>query len=455
MAVSYEIGPSAKDYGQWRMTIAWADLLSIGEHVDRFVDLANQPQHFQPGVTPIPASGKLLGKREYRNLVTASLEGWLTEGHWVDEFEAAFRKYIGCRTASMVNSGSSANLLALSALTSPELGDARLRPGDEVITTAAGFPTTINPILQLGLVPHFVDVEPGTYVPSVEAIYRAVGPRTKAIMLAHTLGNPWPVDQFERGWRWVIEDNCDALGSTIRGKRTGGFGDLATQSFYPAHHITTGEGGMVLTNNGRLKKIVESFRDWGRDCWCDPGKENTCNQRFDWEWEQLPNGYDHKYVYSHLGYNMKSTDLQGSLGVAQLERMPAFEVLRRENFQYLLDGLMPLVGYFSLPYATENTDPCWFGFPLTLRLGTPFELRELEVFLAERKIGTRRLFAGNYLKQPAMLRWLEDGNQAIVGDLTNTNVIAERSFWIGLWPGLTKPMLDYIIESVHDFIDRH
>lgn len=212
---------------------------------------------------------------------------------------------------------------------------------------------------------------------------------------------------------------------------------------------------MVLTNNGRLKKIVESFRDWGRDCWCDPGKEDTCNQRFDWEWEQLPDGYDHKYVYSHLGYNMKSTDLQGSLGVAQLERMPAFEIRRRENFQYLHDGLMPLVGHFSIPYATENTDPCWFGFPLTLRLGAPFELRVLELFLASRKIGTRRLFAGNYLKQPAMLRWLEDGNQAIVGDLTNTNVIAERSFWIGLWPGLTKPMLDYVIESVHDFVEAY
>ena len=438
--------------------IGWYDLAQIQDHVNRFVNLGSQREDFHPGVTPIPASGKVLGKREYQNMVAAVLEGWLTEGHWVDEFEAAFRKYIGCRTASMVNSGSSANLLVLSALTSHELGELRLKPGDEIITAAAGFPTTINPILQLGLVPHFVDVESGTYVPSADTISKAIGPKTGAVMLAHTLGNPWRVDEIREsvGQKlWIIEDNCDALGSRIGDKRTGSFGDLATQSFYPAHHITTGEGGMVLTNNGRLKKIVESFRDWGRDCWCDPGKEDTCNQRFDWEWEQLPDGYDHKYVYSHLGYNMKSTDLQGSLGVAQLERMPAFESRRRENFQYLHDGLMPMVDSFSIPFPTENTDPCWFGFPLTLRLGTPFELRDLEVFLSNRKIGTRRLFAGNYLKQPAMLRWLEDGNQAIVGDLTNTNLIAERGFWIGLWPGLTKPMLDYVIESIHDFIETY
>ena len=437
--------------------VPWKVLLEIKESVNRFVDLRSQPKDFQPGVTPIPASGKVLGKREYRNLVTAVLEGWLTEGHWVDEFEAAMRSYIGSRTASMVNSGSSANLLALSALTSHELGDRRLRPGDEVITTAAGFPTTINPILQLGLTPLFVDVEPGTYVPSFETIEAAIGPKTKAIMLAHTLGNPWPVDRFKKGpWlKWLIEDNCDALGSRIGGKRTGSFGDLATQSFYPAHHITTGEGGMVLTNNGRLKKIVESFRDWGRDCWCDPGKENTCNQRFDWEWEELPDGYDHKYVYSHLGYNMKSTDLQGALGVTQLERMPAFVSLRGRNFIHLFKGLVSLEHIFIMPQSTAGSEPCWFGFPLTVRPDAHFDLRELEVFLNKRRIGTRRLFAGNYLDQPAMLRWMENGNHVVVGDTTNTDVIAERSFWIGLWPGLTIEMLDYVIESIHEFVEQH
>jgi CDP-6-deoxy-D-xylo-4-hexulose-3-dehydrase len=424
------------------------------DELDYYVENKIIKPPFIPGETSIPASGKILGKREYRNLVSAAMEGWLTEGHWVDEFEAAFRKYIGCRTASMVNSGSSANLLALSALTSHELGERRLKPGDEVITTAAGFPTTINPILQNGLVPVFVDVDLGTYVPNVEQIEHAIGPKTKAIMLAHTLGNTWPVDHFQGKDIWIIEDNCDALGSRIGGKRTGSFGDLATQSFYPAHHITTGEGGMVLTNNGRLKKIVESFRDWGRDCWCDPGKEDTCNKRFDWEWERLPDGYDHKYVYSHIGYNMKSTDLQASVGVAQLERMPAFEIRRKENFQYLLEGLMWLEYIFVMPEpSTMREDICWFGFPLTIRPDAGFELRELEMFLSNRKIGTRRLFAGNYMNQPAMMHWYEDGNHAVSAELTKTNLIAERSFWIGLWPGITKPMLDYVIESIHDFVE--
>lgn len=405
---------------------------------------------FAPGVTPIPASGKMLGRREYVNLVKAALEGWLTEGHWVAEFEGAFRSYIGCRTASMVNSGSSANLLALSALTSPELGELRLQPGDEVITAATGFPTTINPILQNGLTPVFVDVDLGTYVPSLGQIEAAMNDRTRAVMLAHTLGNPWPVDQARRNRVWLIEDNCDALGSRLDGARTGAWGDLATQSFYPAHHITTGEGGMVLTNNGRLKKIVESFRDWGRDCWCDPGKENTCNKRFGWSWDDLPDGYDHKYVYSHIGYNMKSTDLQAAIGLAQLERMPAFEVLRRRNFDRLYDGLMGLEYLFILPRASDNSEPCWFGFPLTIRPDAPFDLRELEVFLAERRIGTRRVFAGNYLRQPAMA-----GRSLAAGDLVNSNLIAERSFWIGLWPGLTTEMLDYVVESFHAFADAH
>jgi CDP-6-deoxy-D-xylo-4-hexulose-3-dehydrase len=408
---------------------------------------------FIPGETPIPASGKVLGPMEYTNLVEAALEGWLTEGHWVAEFEAAFRKYIGCRTASMVNSGSSANLLALSALTSPALGDRRLRPGDEVITTAVGFPTTINAILQNRLTPVFIDVALKTYVPTLGMIEEAIGPRTKAIMLAHTLGNPWPVDQVLRNDIWVIEDNCDALGSEIRGRRTGSFGHLATQSFYPAHHITTGEGGMVLASNGRLKKIVESFRDWGRDCWCDPGKENTCNQRFDWRWETLPDGYDHKYVYSHVGYNMKSTDLQAAVGLAQLARMSAFRFDRLRNYDRLRWGLTDLSDRFVLPKATPGTMPCWFGFPITIREDAGFGLRELERFMAERKIGTRRLFAGNYMRQPAFRDYEGPALRAGQRMLPNANLIAERTFWVGVWPGLTKAMIDYMIESFHDFVD--
>jgi CDP-6-deoxy-D-xylo-4-hexulose-3-dehydrase len=422
------------------------------QEVYRFLDL-REPEEFIAGKTPIPASGKILGKREYRNLVLAALEGWLTEGHWVDEFEAAFRRYIGCRTASMVNSGSSANLLAVSALRSHEIGERRLEPGDQVITAAAGFPTTINPIIQNQLRAVFCDVEIGTYVPSLEQIEACMTSGTKAIVLAHTLGNPWPVHQARRNDVWLIEDNCDALGSRINGVRTGSIGDMATQSFYPAHHITTGEGGMVLTNNGRLRKIVESFRDWGRDCWCDPGKENTCNKRFDWEWERLPDGYDHKYVYSHMGYNLKSTDLQAAIGLAQLERMPAFEELRHRNFTHLLRGLSEMDNLFVMPRASDGSLPCWFGFPLTVRDDAPFELRDLEVFLASRRIGTRRLFAGNYLDQPVFRHAKAEGLIAIRHkDLSNTEAIAERSFWIGLWPGLTEPMLDYVIQSFYDFV---
>lgn len=429
---------------------------SILELVEEYASQreANQPE-FQPGVTSIPASGKVLGPPEYVNLVSAALEGWLTEGHWVSEFEAAFRSYIRCRTASMVNSGSSANLLALSALTGHELPQ-RLQPGDEVITAAAGFPTTINPILQNRLTPIFVDVEVGTYVPRLAVIEEAMGDRTKAVMLAHTLGNPWPVEHMTQDDLWVIEDNCDALGSEIGGRRTGSFGDLATQSFYPAHHITTGEGGMVLTNNGRLKKIVESFRDWGRDCWCDPGKENTCNKRFEWEWEDLPDGYDHKYVYSHIGYNMKSTDLQAAIGLAQLERMGDFRWARLQNFTHLWSGLEDLSEFLILPRARPGSDPCWFGFPITIRKDAGFDLPELERFMASRKIGTRRIFAGNYLRQPAMreqamsLRGIE-----LSRDLPVSDLIAERGFWIGLWPGLRVPMLDYMIESLHEFVQAY
>jgi CDP-6-deoxy-D-xylo-4-hexulose-3-dehydrase len=352
----------------------------------------------------------------------------------------------------MVNSGSSANLLALSALTSPELGERQLKPGDEVITAAAGFPTTINPIFQNGLKPVFVDIELGTYVPSIAQIVRAVTDKTRAVMLAHTLGNPWRVDLMKISKDiWIIEDNCDALGSLVHGRRTGSWGDMATQSFYPAHHITTGEGGMVLTNNGRLKKIVESFRDWGRDCWCDPGAENTCNKRFEWEWEALPEGYDHKYVYSHFGYNLKSTDLQAAVGIAQLERMAAFQSLRKRNFNHLMDGLRDLEEVFLLPMASANSEPCWFGFPLTLKFGMGFSLRDLEVFLASRRIGTRRMFAGNYLNQPAMRT---SGIDAQMHDLSRTAIVEDRAFWIGLWPGLSLEMLDYVIENIHEFVGR-
>jgi CDP-6-deoxy-D-xylo-4-hexulose-3-dehydrase len=408
---------------------------------------------FVPGETPVPVSGKVLDSGDLRHLLDASLDMWLTTGRYGERFERDLAKTVGVRHSLFVNSGSSANLLAISALTSPSLGDRRLRRGDEVLTVAAGFPTTVNPIVQNGLVPVFVDVELGTYDPDPELLLRAIGPRTKAIALAHTLGNPFDLDAVtaiarEHGL-WLVEDNCDALGSTYRGQMTGSFGDIATCSFYPAHHITTGEGGAVLTNRPRLKKLLESFRDWGRDCWCAPGCEDTCGVRFDRQYGDLPAGYDHKYVYSHVGYNLKGTDMQAAVGVSQLPKLPAFVEARKENWRRLRDGLAALEDVLVLPRATEDSDPAWFGFALTVRPDAPFTRSQLVDYLEGRKIATRLLFAGNLVRQPAY----RDVNYRVVGDLTNTDLVVERTFWVGVYPGLSAEMIDYVVATIHEFVE--
>ena len=424
---------------------------AIRELVAEYHHAAHPPAGFVPGVSPVPVAGKVLDHTELQHLVDASLDGWLTSGGFAAQFEEGLAAYAGVRHAMLCNSGSSANLLAVTALTSERLGDRRLRPGDEVVTAAAGFPTTVNPIVQNGLVPVFVDVKLGTYDVDVDALAAAVGPRTRAIVMAHTLGNPFDLDAAqalaaEHGL-WLIEDNCDALGSRFRGRLTGTFGDLATMSFYPAHHITTGEGGCVLTDRGTLAKIVESFRDWGRDCWCEPGCDNTCGRRFDWQLGDLPYGYDHKYIYSHVGYNLKLTDMQAAAGVAQLPKLHGFIEARRRNWRQLYEGLSDLDS-FVLPEATHDSDPSWFGFALTIRPDAPFTRHQLVGHLESRRIGTRQLFAGNLARQPA---YLEVGHR-VIGDLTNADIVTAQTFWLGVYPGLTQEMLDYVIESVRDFV---
>jgi len=386
---------------------------------------------------------------EIEFLVNAALDFWLTTGRYADQFEKEFARFIGVRSAILVNSGSSANLVALSTLTSPKLADERLRPGDEVITVAAGFPTTVNPIFQNGLVPVFVDVSLPTFNVNVGQLEVALSDRTGAIVLAHTLGNPFDVDavvDFARQHDlWLIEDCCDAVGSTYKGQKAGTFGDLATTSFYPAHHITMGEGGCVLSDKPLLKTLAESFRDWGRDCWCAPGKENTCGKRFDWQLGDLPHGYDHKYVYSHVGYNLKATDMQAAVGVAQLKKLPSFINTRKSNFLYLKAGLQDLEEFFVLPEATPHSDPSWFGFPMLVRESAPFSRNSLIDFLTSRKIATRQLFGGNLVRQPAYAGL----NYRVVGDLPNSDRIMNQAFWIGVYPGLTRAMLDYVLESFH------
>jgi CDP-6-deoxy-D-xylo-4-hexulose-3-dehydrase len=403
---------------------------------------------FVPGESPVPVSGRVFDADELRTLVEASLDFWLTTGRFARRFEREFAAFLGVRDAMLVNSGSSANLLAVSALTSPKLGERRLRNGDEVITCAAGFPTTVNPIVQNGLVPVFVDIELATYNVDVSALEAALSPRTRAIILAHTLGNPFNLDavtDFARRHNlWLIEDCCDAVGSVYRGRRVGTFGDLSTVSFYPAHHITMGEGGCVLTDRPLLKTLVESFRDWGRDCWCEPGKQNTCGKRFDWQLGGLPHGYDHKYIYSHIGYNLKATDLQAAVGVAQLAKLPAFIETRRRNFQTLHDGLMPLEEYFILPKATPGSEPSWFGFLIGVRPGAPFTRAEVVRLLEGKKIATRTLFGGNLVRQPAYT----EVPHRVIGDLANTDFTMEHVFWIGVYPGLTTPMLDYVVDTL-------
>jgi CDP-6-deoxy-D-xylo-4-hexulose-3-dehydrase len=414
---------------------------------------ANWPHHpFIPGETPIPVSGKVFDADDLVHLVDASLDFWLTAGRYAKKFEHEFARFFGVEYCLLTNSGSSANLLAVSALTSQKLGERRLNEGDEVLTVATGFPTTVNAIIQNNLVPVFLDVDIPTYNIDVTHLEEAVTDRTRAIVLAHMLGNPFNLDAVMKVARkhhlWVIEDVCDAVGAEYRGQKVGTFGDLATVSFYPAHHITMGEGGVVLTNSPLLKKIVASFRDWGRDCWCDPGKDNTCGKRFGWQLGDLPHGYDHKYIYSHIGYNLKLTDMQAAVGVAQLKKLPAFIKKRQENFQYLYDGLKDLEEYLILPEATPNSSPSWFGFPITIREDAPFTRNELVRYLEERKIATRLLFGGNLTRQPAY----EEIKCRIVGGLKNSDRVMNQTFWVGVYPGLDQNRLGYIIEVINRFL---
>jgi len=406
---------------------------------------------FHPGDSPVPVSGKVLDSADFVSLVDASLDGWLTSGRFHKTFEQELAKFVGVRNSAFVNSGSSANLVALSALTSPKLGKRALQPGDEILTVAAGFPTTVNPIIQNGLRPVVVDIELGTYDAIAERLREAVSPKTRGIMMAHTLGNPFDLDTVmelkEKHGLWLVEDSCDALGATYRGKKTGSFGDTATVSFYPAHHITTGEGGAVFVNSPLVRKQVESFRDWGRDCYCETGKDNTCKKRFEWQLGDLPKGYDHKYIYSHIGYNLKATDIQAALGVSQLQKLPEFIRRRNENFELLFAGLSRVSGLI-LPRATENSEPSWFGFPITLDEGFRFSRSELIKHLDERKIGTRLLFGGNLTRQPAY----RNVDFRVVGDLTNTDIVTERTFWVGVYPGLTEPMLQFVIDTISEFV---
>lgn len=435
------------------MDISDGDVLrsKILNLVSEFAEISLKSANFIPGESSIPVSGKVLGAEDFVSLVDSSLDGWLTAGKHTKLFERQLADFVGARSALFVNSGSSANLCALSGLTSSKLGERALRPGDEVLTVAMGFPTTVNPIIQNGLRPVVVDVNLDTLDANSDRLREAVSPKTKAIMMAHTLGNPFDLDTVQELCKqhdlWLIEDSCDALGSTFRGQRTGSFGDTATVSFYPAHHITTGEGGAVFVKNPLVKKQVESFRDWGRDCYCETGCDNTCFKRFEWKLGDLPEGYDHKYIYSHIGYNLKATDMQAALGVTQLAKLDYFIEKRKENFKYLSAALSKIQG-LSVAIATENSEPSWFGCPITLDPSHPVNREELLRFLDKRKIGTRLLFAGNILKQPAY----KDVDFRVVGDLTNTDIVMKRSFWVGVYPGLTKPMLDYVIESISDFM---
>ena len=420
----------------------------ILELVSEYHGAAFAPRPFVAGETPIPVSGRVFDSEDMRSLVDSSLDFWLTTGRFAAQFEKQFARWFGVRTATLVNSGSSADLLAVTALTSPKLGDRRLKPGDEVITVAAGFPTTVNPIIQNGLIPVFVDEHIPTYNIDVSKLEEARSERTRAVVIAHTLGNPFnlqAVTEFVRKYDlWLVEDCCDAVGATYNGQKVGTFGDLATVSFYPAHHITMGEGGCVLAEKPLLKTLVESFRDWGRDCWCQPGKENTCGKRFDWQLGELPHGYDHKYTYSHIGYNLKMTDMQAAVGVSQLKKLPGFIERRRANFRALREGLKDFEEFFVLPEATPNSEPSWFGFPIAVRPGAPFNRNQIIDFLEERKIATRLLFAGNLLRQPAY----QNIQHRVVGSLENTDFIMNQVFWIGVYPGLTNEMIGYMVEQL-------
>lgn len=424
----------------------------IAALVDQYASLefANRP--FLPGATVIPPSGKLIGAEELKFMVEASLDGWLTAGRFNTEFEKKLANYIGVKHLITVNSGSSANLVAFSTLTSPKLGARAIKKGDEVIGVAAGFPTTVNPILQFGAVPVFVDVDSVTHNIDADKIEEAITPKTKAIMLAHSLGNPFNLDVVTELCKkydlWLIEDCCDALGSKYRGQMVGTFGDIATLSFYPAHHITMGEGGAVFTNNDELKTIAESFRDWGRDCYCAPGKDNTCGKRFCQKLGDLPNGYDHKYTYSHLGYNLKLTDMQAACGLAQLSKVASFVQARKENFAFLKSRLKDCEEFLQLPEPTENSDPSWFGFPITLRENSPVSRLDMLTYLDQNKIGTRLLFAGNLTRQPYML----DAKYRVSGDLHNTDNVMNNTFWIGVQPSLSNEMLEFSARKIETYL---
>ncbi|RCV66173.1 CDP-6-deoxy-D-xylo-4-hexulose-3-dehydrase [Methanophagales archaeon] len=418
-----------------------------------FKNIHGGSSSFIPGKSYIPYSGRVYDEKEMISLVDSALDFWLTAGKFAKQFEKEFAKFLGAKYCLLTNSGSSANLLAISALTSPKLGEEkRLKPGDEVITVAAAFPTTVNPIIQNNLVPLFLDVDVGTYNIQADKIEEALSEKTKAIFLAHTLGNPFNLDKVleicEKYNLWLIEDNCDALGSKYNGKYTGTFGHIATFSFYPAHHITMGEGGALVTNDTQLKKLIESFRDWGRDCWCEPGCDNTCGKRFDWQLGTLPFGYDHKYIYSHLGYNLKVTDMQAAVGVEQLKKLPSFIEARKKNFKLLYDGLKNYTNYFILPEVEPEAEPSWFGFPITVREDAGFTKNDIVEYLEDNNIATRMLFAGNIIRHPSF----ENVKYRVYGDLTNTDRIMNDTFWIGVYPGLSEKILKYILKKFFTFM---
>ena len=423
----------------------------IFNNVVDLYSLKTEHENFIPGETRINYAGRVYNEKEMISLVDASLDFWLTTGRYAKQFEEELANFLGIRYCLLTNSGSSANLLAISALTSPKLEEKRLKSGDEVITTACGFPTTVNPIIQNNLIPVFIDVDLGTYNIQADKIEEAITEKTKAIFIPHTLGNPAELDKImeivKKHNLWFVEDNCDALGSKYNGKYTGTFGHISTCSFYPAHHITMGEGGAVLTNDPLLKRIIASFRDWGRDCYCEPGHDDTCDKRFDWQLGELPFGYDHKYIYSHIGYNLKVTDMQAAIGVEQLKKLPVFIEKRKENFRMIYDGLRKNGKYFILPKATEDSEPSWFGFPLLIKEDAPFTRAKIVNYLEENKIATRMLFGGNLTKQPAY----ENVKYRVIDLLKNTDLVMNNLFWIGVYPGLTDDMIDYILKKFSDF----
>lgn len=427
----------------------------IFDKVRELYKFKKSKETFNPGKTYINYAGRVYDEKEILSLVDASLDFWLTAGRFAKQFEEDFAKFLGIKYCMLVNSGSSANLLALSSLTSPKLNSKRLKPGDEVITVACGFPTTLNPIIQNNLIPVFIDVDLGTYNIRADLIEKSITKRTKAIFVAHTLGNPANLNKImkivEKYNLWFIEDNCDSLGSKYEGRYTGTFGHISTSSFYPAHHMTMGEGGAVLTDDPTLKKIILSFRDWGRDCWCEPGKDNTCGLRFAKQFGQLPSGYDHKYVYSHIGYNLKLTDMQAAIGVEQLKKLPQFIKSRKSNFLFLKNELIKYEKYFILPEATENSEPSWFGFPILVKDNSTFNRDEIVRYLNENKIATRMLFGGNLLKQPAY----KNIKYKVFGSLENTDLVMNNLFWIGVYPGLTDEMLKYMVNIIEEFIEKN